>query len=472
MTPVSPESRPSPFSETWRQVVHVTMGGWALLLRWITWQQAAALAIAALAFNLFVLPHVGGRGLYRESDTARGVPIGILIYPLSVLLLILVFPYRLDIVAAAWGILAAGDGFATLVGRRFGRTRLPWNPDKTVEGLIAFIVAGSAAGVFLALWVRTSVWTTDYVGPDSFPFPPLLFSVTAPILAATVAAFVETLPVRLDDNISVPFAAGYTLSLASVVSVDVRELMNLWTVAGVGLALNVAAALAGWLARSVSVSGAVAGAVIGTVVFVGAGWRGWVLLLAAFLAASITSRVGIRRKAALGIAEERGGRRGVGNAIANTGVAACAAALVVVGEVNSRACFIAMSAALVAGASDTVASEIGKAWGRRTFLVTTFRRVPPGTSGAVSVEGTAAGVVAALALASLAAWLGLLYHTNSAAEIVAVAVAATIASFIESALGATLEPKGILNNDLLNFVTTWSAAIIALIIVEVLIRGA
>ena len=57
-----------------------------------------------------------GTALYKKSDVTRGLPIGILLYPLAVLGLVLVFPYRLDIVAAAWGIMAAGDGFATLVG--------------------------------------------------------------------------------------------------------------------------------------------------------------------------------------------------------------------------------------------------------------------------------------------------------------------------------------------------------------------
>ena len=75
------------------------------------------MAATAFVFNLFLLPRLGGRRLYRPVDEARGFPIGILLYPLSVLLLILAFPSRLDIVAAAWGILAFGDGSATLVGR-------------------------------------------------------------------------------------------------------------------------------------------------------------------------------------------------------------------------------------------------------------------------------------------------------------------------------------------------------------------
>ena len=55
-------------------------------------------------------------------------------------------------------------------------------------------------------------------------------------------------------------------------------------------------------------------------------------------------------------------------------------------------------AALTAGGSDTVASEIGKAFGRHTWMVHTSRAVPPGTPGAISLEGTAAGLVGALAL--------------------------------------------------------------------------
>jgi uncharacterized protein (TIGR00297 family) len=423
------------------------MAGFALLLRWLTWPQAAALAAAALAFNAIVLPRIGGRRLYRDSDVARGLPLGILFYPFSVLLLIVLFPRRLDIVAAAWGIMAFGDGFATIVGRAAGRTPLRWNPDKTAEGSAAFVVAASLAAVALAWWTRPAV----------APLPPLWFTLAAPIAAAVVAAFAETLPVRLDDNLSVPAAAAATLWMASLITVDPREMSYLPALAVAGLALNVAVAVAGWLARAVSASGAVAGAAIGAIIYVGAGWQGWALLFAAFLAASITSRLGIRRKIALGIAEERGGRRGAGNAIANTGVAACAAALAVLSPYSS-VCLLALTASLVAGASDTVASEIGKAWGRETVSVVNLRRVPSGTPGGMSREGTLAGIVAATALAALAAAGGLI----PVRVIWIIVLAATLGALVESLLGATLEPRGIVNNDLLNFINTAAAAGVAL----------
>ena len=431
------------------------------------------MAAAALVFNVVLLPRLGGRHLYRPIDHERGFPLGILLYPLSVLLLTLAFPSRLDIVAAAWGILAFGDGAATLVGRASKRStadhakhaekilsatsassavsrgQLPWNPDKSVAGTLAFIVCGSAAGVALAWWVRPAVT----------PTPPMAFTIAAPLAAAVLAALVETIPVRLDDNISVPLTAALVLWLASLMTAESLYGSHSAMASALPWALGINA-LTGWFgyrARTVSQSGAIAGALVGAIIYVGGGAGAWVLLLVTFLAASATSRFGLSRKEQLGIAEERGGRRGAGNAIANCGVAAVAAVAAVTTP-YAPAALVAVVAALTAGGSDTVASEIGKAWGRSTFLVTTLRRVKPGTPGAMSREGTAAGLLAAFALAATGASLGLI----PASAIHIVVTGATVGALVESALGATLEGPGILNNDMLNFINTAVAAAVAL----------
>lgn len=435
--------RPS-HSEIARQLVHITMGGFALLLRWLTWSQALALAVAALVFNVFVLPRFGSR-LYRRPG---GVIDGIVFYPVSVLLLIVSFPHRPSIVAAAWGVLAAGDGVATIAGRLIGGPRWPWNREKTAAGSVAFAIGGAAAGAALAVWCADA---------DAQPLP-AFFLVAGSVAAAIVAAAVETIPVRLDDNLSVAIAAGATLWVVSLIAASGGAGVAGGTIGPIPIAalVNGAAAGAGYAARTVTVAGALGGFVIGTIIYVAMGWQGWVLLFATFMVASAASKVGLRRKVLLGIAEERGGRRGAGNAIANTGVAAVAG-LLVAASAHVEAARWAFAAALAAGGSDTVASEIGKAWGRRTWSVTTFRRVPPGTSGAMSAEGTAAGVAAALALGAFAVALGL----APSAALIPIVLAATAGSLVESGLGATLEPPGILNNDMLNFVNTAVAALIA-----------
>lgn len=435
-----------PFSEGRRQFLHMAMGGFALLLRFLTSWQAAALAAGALAFNLFMLPAIGKR-LYRPSDSRYAA--GIILYPLAVLLLILCFPKRPDIVAAAWGILAAGDGMATLAGKRLPIARLPWNADKSVGGLLAFVLCGGGAAVALAMWTAPSVT----------PVPGFLFLIIAPIAAAVVAGLVETIPVGLDDNLRVPAAAAIVLGSAAVIDPGRDKfVLGAVSISLLPIAANLLVAAAGWLARTVTIPGAIAGFVIGVTIWLCAGWQGWVLLLCAFATAVITTKLGSRRKALLGIGEERGGRRGAGNAIANTGLAAWIAAIAAL-SVYRDAALAAFVAALVAGSSDTVASEIGKAYGRRTWLVTTLRPVPPGRSGAISSEGTAAGAASALLLSVIASALGLIPITLA----VPIAGAAVLAALIESVLGSTLEPRGLLNNDLLNFITTAAAAVLAIV---------
>jgi uncharacterized protein (TIGR00297 family) len=420
------------------------MVGWAFLLRVLTWPQAALLAVIALLFNFFVLPRIAGRVLYRNEQEAGGFPGGIVFYALSVLILILVFRPRLDIVAAAWAILAVGDGMATIAGRAIGGPRIPWNPDKTIAGSAAFAVAGGAAGVVLCWWTQPNV-----------PHPaPVWFVVGAPLAAAGVAALVETIPVRLDDNLSVPFAAAATLWIASLVDVDrLRAFMPMLTARLVpGVQVNAGFALLAYAFSSVRWSGVIVGALIGIVVWVGLHWYGWVMLFAAFVVATVASKLGERRKASLGIAEPHGGRRGAGNALANCLVSTVAAALWPV--LLRQETLLVFATGLTAGASDTVASEIGKAWGRRTVLIVSFRPVPPGTPGAISLEGTIANVVAAAALAALAIAIGVI-PTPMGWIVVA---AALLGSLVESVLAATLEHRSILNNDLLNFITTGVAA--------------
>jgi uncharacterized protein (TIGR00297 family) len=461
-------------SERARQWVHVGSGVFALLLRVLTWWQAAAVAASALLFNLLVLPRIGGRRLYRPIDEARGFPLGILLYPLSVLLLIIVFPSRPDIAAAAWGILALGDGAATLVGQAitlnakpaktakkdrfarfaafaFLRDQLPWNRDKTVSGTVAFAVCGGLGAVALAWWTRPAVT----------PLPSMTFTIAAPLAAALAAALVETIPIRLDDNVSVPATAAVVLWLGSLMSFGSIDATSAAVLAALpwAIGVNVATAWLGYRVRTVTLSGAIGGALVGSIIYAGAGVGAWVLLFVTFIIASAVSRLGLQRKVMLGIAEDRGGRRGAGNAVANCGVAALAAIAVATTPYTSQA-MLALTAALTAGGSDTVASEIGKAFGRSTFLVTSFARVKPGTPGAMSLEGTAAGLVAAFALGAVGLALGLI----PGAALPAVVLAATAGALVESALGATLEGPGILNNDMLNFINTAVAAVVALAI--------
>ena len=150
-----------------RKLVHVGVGGFALLLRYLTWPEAAVMAVAAFLFNWQVLPRLGGRALWRETDRGAGYPIGILLYPLSVLALVLAFRDERWMVAAVWGLLAVGDGMATIVGQSVGGPRLPWNPRKGWAGFAAFVlllafgsvVDDATVAVLVTLPASRSAWT-------------------------------------------------------------------------------------------------------------------------------------------------------------------------------------------------------------------------------------------------------------------------------------------------------------------------
>ena len=135
------------------------VGGFAFLLRDLTWPQAAAMAAVAFLFNWQVLPaHRRARTSGAAPTTPRGTRSGIFLYPLAVLGLVLFFRNELWMAAAVWGVLALGDGMASIVGQAVGGPRLPWNPRKGWAGLFAFVVFGTAAAAVLMAWTLGCPW--------------------------------------------------------------------------------------------------------------------------------------------------------------------------------------------------------------------------------------------------------------------------------------------------------------------------
>lgn len=119
-------------------------------------------------------------------------------------------------------------------------------------------------------------------------------------------------------------------------------------------------------------------------------------------------------------------------------------------------------ASLATKLSDTFASEIGKAYGKTTFLITTFERAKPGDEGAVSAEGTAASVLGGALISLFGLAVGFLRPKAVPISI----FAAFVATNIESVLGATLQGKKNLEwmtNEVVNFINTFIGAVIAMV---------
>ncbi len=430
----------------------------ALLLRFLTWPQAALLAVAAFLFNWQVLPRIGGRGMWRGPDVARGYPVGILAYPLAVLGLVLLFRDRLWMAAAGWGILAVGDGMASLVGQTAGGPRLPWNPRKGWAGFAAFVAFGTAAAALLAAW--TARLPLD---PAAAHWPRTLGVAFALALAC---ALVESLPTTLDDNVTVPIAVALVLPLFAAAEPALLLGDPLFARrAFVGLAVNAAIAVAAFRARSIDLAGAVSAVAIGTAITAGLGLPGLALMVAFFVLGSATTKLGYRLKAARGIAQEKGGARGWRHAWANGGVPALLAVLAGMAPPGLRDLLaLAYASAVATAAADTCSSEVGKAYGRRPVLVTSLRPVPPGTEGAISLEGTLGGFLGALAVGAAGVATGLFGWPAA----LVVAVAGLLGSLAESLLGTVAERRGWMDNNLLNAANTAIGALLSTLIVRLL----
>ncbi|MEB3161573.1 MAG: TIGR00297 family protein, partial [Synechocystis sp.] len=192
--------------------------------------------------------------------------------------------------------------------------------------------------------------------------------------------------------------------------------------------------------------------VLGVIVWSGFGWQGYGVVLAYFLVGSAVTKIGQTEKEAAGIAEERSGRRGPENVWGSAFTAAVCALLTWVVPV-AIVPWLALGyvASFSTKLSDTTASEVGKAYGKRTFLITTLQPVPRGTEGAVSLEGTLAGFWAGFALALLGWSVGMI----SGWGIVFCTIAAFIATNIESLIGATLQSQWQwLTNEVVNGINT------------------
>ncbi|MGB7440395.1 MAG: TIGR00297 family protein [Coleofasciculaceae cyanobacterium] len=239
---------------------------------------------------------------------------------------------------------------------------------------------------------------------------------------------------------------------------------NPWLIA---VGLNTFLIVIAWLIpkKLLTTAGLIHAWFLGVLIWGILGWQGYTVVMFYFLVGSGVTRIGMAQKEAEGIAEKRSGARGPenvwGSALAGT---LCALAIPFVTIPYQELLLLGYVASFATKLSDTTASEVGKAYGKRTFLITTLQPVARGTEGAVSLEGTIAGVIASAAIALVGWGVGQINLTG----VVLCIIAAFIATNIESVIGATAQSKlDWLTNEVVNAINTLIGAIAAVLILLV-----
>ncbi|MCB1042208.1 MAG: DUF92 domain-containing protein [Acidobacteria bacterium] len=431
-------------TEIKRKLVHISMVAFALLIgRVPPWAICLCCALA-LINNLFVLPLITGRSLERDLDRQRGFALGIVLYPAVLLLLSLIF-YRAQVfLAVGWGAMAIGDGFAGLMGARFGRLPVPWRPEKSMTGSFAFVAFGSLGTLFLL-----------YCLPEDARLGLSLMGWVFPVVCAMVfAAWAETLPGLIDDNLAVPLTASLVSWLAASAHQPTLPPDWLW-----GACLVILLVIGSIASRKIDFWGGLVGGLLAACVFLGSGLAGLSVLFTFFVLGSTASSFGKRAKAAAGLAQENEGRRSIRHALANGGFSAMCGVTVWLAAMPSEWGQVMLAASLASATADTLSSELGNVYGRRYVNILTFKQEQRGLDGVISLEGSLFGVLGALIVGLV--WLAWTGNLKSAGVI---AAAGIIGNLVDSVLGATIQRTGAMSNDSVNFANTASAGLAALFI--------
>lgn len=426
------------------RILQVALIAPAFLLYSINWRETVGLAILILLFEFLVV-----RGMSAGSPEAANIPsearTGAILWPVAILVLAFVFRHHLEVVAGAWALVAIGDTAAAAIGQSRGTHPLPFNREKTWEGFAGFALLGGAAALLLMLWVSGGGFSLNAL------------SVCA--AGALAGAFGESLPIQLNDNITVPLLAGGVLFCAGLIERQNLEsnLPYLGLRVTLALVVSFVFALSAWRLRQTTASGAAAGFVLSVAIYMAFGYKSFLVLLCFFVLGAAATRVGYARKAVRGIAERRRGARSWQEACANL-LAAAFFAVLVITTPHQWAFLAAMVAALAEATGDTVSSEAGKWLASRAYLITTFQPVAAGENGGVSAAGSAAGT-GALALVVAVSWALGLCTGWTCAVVFGAAIAGNVA---DSLIGATIERRGLVTNGAVNFAGTALAGALVL----------
>ena len=229
-----------------------------------------------------------------------------------------------------------------------------------------------------------------------------------------------------------------------------------------GLALLINAVLIALAQRLplLTPAGWVHAGVLGTLLLGSLDWPGWWAVVLYLALGSLVTRLGFRRKQEQGLAEGRGGRRGPENVWGSAATGAVLAVLTVLPSAPVTLLNLGFAASFAAKLADTFGSEIGKRWGRHTVLITSLRPVPPGTEGAISLEGTAASLVGSALMTSVMAGLGLV---EGGWRWLLITLVGLVATLLESVIGSTVQGRiGWLSNELVNGLQTLVGALLAI----------
>jgi uncharacterized protein (TIGR00297 family) len=209
--------------------------------------------------------------------------------------------------------------------------------------------------------------------------------------------------------------------------------------------------------KKLTPAAAFTGLVCGILLYAGAGYPGVLMLTVFFVCGTFATSWGRRHKKHLDHAGDHV-RRNAGQVFANAGMAAILGGMMILFPSANDLFMLMLSASIASAMADTLSSELGMIYGKSFYNCVSWKKDRCGLDGVVSLEGTLIGLAGAMLIA-------LLYYLKEGfnINICLIIIAGAAGNFSDSFMGATLERKGILTNDQVNFLSTVFASVVSLL---------
>ena len=310
---------------------------------------------------------------------------------------------------------------------------------KTIKGSVTFLVFGVIFAFCIGSWI---IALTKIVISSQFMF-------FLAVIGAITGALLESIP-HANDDLTVPLGSAMAMWLFADFGywVPPHHLI-------LALVLMLAIGYVSYKVNIADITGALSGVLLGVLIIVFSDIRWFAILLVFFILGGVFTRYKYGYKQSLGIAQAEGGARGYRNVFGNGLVALILA--VAEGVFGYHIFMIGYLGAIATATGDTLASEIGETSKTQPRVITTFKKVPAGTSGAISLLGELAAIVGSAVIGILATLLGMAGLHVAAITI----LGGFIGTNIDSLLGATLENRGYLTNSSVNLFATAAGAIVS-----------
>ncbi|AKB12543.1 MAG: TIGR00297 family protein [Methanosarcina thermophila] len=271
------------------------------------------------------------------------------------------------------------------------------------------------------------------------------------VIGAVTGSLFESIPSKIDKNISVPLGSGMTMWIFEEFRywVPPEEIV-------VALAFSFFLGVLAYRAKIADVSALLSAALLGVLIIVFSGLSWFLLLLTFFILGGGFTRYKYAYKESIGIAQAKDGIRSYENVFSNSTAALVLAVAYGVFPEHSLPIIYAYMGTVATATGDTLASEIGTTAKGRPRMITTLKPSEPGADGAVSLLGEFAAILGSAVIGILAYLLGV--SDNFILTVLITTAGGFFGTNIDSLLGATLQKRGVLSNSGVNFVATFTGA--------------